>query len=129
VLPEPQTLGEKLQRRRLELGLTQKEVARELGISESTVVHWEKDQTEPLVRLMPNIIHFLGYDPVGVPRTLGERMRALRKGKGWTIDEAAASLGVDPTAWGSWERSGVIPWARYREKIDRFIDANQTHPT
>jgi len=35
---------------------------------------------------------------------LGTRIRAARIGRGWTLDDAAARLGVDPRTWASIER-------------------------
>ena len=60
----------------------------------------------PPMRLMPHILSFLGYDPFPKPQTLSERMRAVRRAMGWTIREAAHSLGVDETTWWTWERTG-----------------------
>src|SRR3990167_3741304 len=39
---EPKTLGEHIKRRRLELGLEQKDVAKQLGVTTDTVLNWEK---------------------------------------------------------------------------------------
>jgi len=60
---EPQTLGEQIKKRRLELGLSQKEASKVLGVTSFTVLNWEKGKTEPLPQFMPKIILFLGYDP------------------------------------------------------------------
>jgi len=61
---EPQTMGEHIKKRRLELGLTQKKVSKMLGVTSFTVLNWEKGKTEPLPQFMPRIILFLGYVPV-----------------------------------------------------------------
>jgi hypothetical protein len=60
---EPWTIGEHLKRRRLKLGLTQRQAARALGSSLSTVYTWEKNRKEPEARHLPGILRFLGYDP------------------------------------------------------------------
>jgi len=60
---EPQTLGEQIKKRRLELGLTQKDVGKILGATSFTILNWEKGKTKPLPTLVPMIILFLGYDP------------------------------------------------------------------
>ena len=59
----PQTLGEHLRKRRLELGFYQKDVALRLGISPWTYLSWEGDRKRPLVSMMPRLVAFLGYDP------------------------------------------------------------------
>lgn len=59
----PSTLGEHILRARMERGLNQHELAALLGVSFATVLHWEKNQTEPRIKDMPSILQFLGYDP------------------------------------------------------------------
>ncbi len=60
---EPTTFGDHLRKRRLILGLTQAEMATQLGVNEWTVGNWENDATKPVLRFIPAIIRFLGYDP------------------------------------------------------------------
>jgi DNA-binding XRE family transcriptional regulator len=60
---EPKTLAEHLRKRRLELGLTLKELGRLVGVCEKTVINWENGRTRPQVYHCPALIHFLGYDP------------------------------------------------------------------
>ena len=65
-LPYPaelNTLGDHIRKRRLDLGLTQREVARKLGVTESTIWNWEANRSSRQLRFMPKIIAFLGYDP------------------------------------------------------------------
>jgi DNA-binding XRE family transcriptional regulator len=45
----------------MDLGMTQKEAARLLGVDQWTVINWEKGRTEPVKRLVPSITLFLGY--------------------------------------------------------------------
>ena len=56
--------------------LTQKEVARKLGVSHKTYEYWEQGRTaEPAIRHFPAIVLFLGYDPAPADPTfsIGER--------------------------------------------------------
>lgn len=117
----PKTLGEHIRKRRLELGLTQKQAGARLGATAVTVLHWEKGQTEPRIEAMLGIICFLGYDPFPEPRTLSERLLAVRRTNGWTIKEAARQLGVDESTWGERERTGAISWKRYRLQLEHFF--------
>jgi transcriptional regulator with XRE-family HTH domain len=59
----PRSLGQHIRKRRLELGLTQKQVARILGVSQPSVQHWEDYERMPMTKRVPQIIKFLGYDP------------------------------------------------------------------
>ena len=58
------TLGDHIRKRRLELGLYQREVASKIGVDESTVYRWERNETSPPSRFIPQIINFLGYNPL-----------------------------------------------------------------
>ena len=62
LVKEPVTLGDHLRRRRLELGLYQKDVAARLGVTPSTIWNWEHGWTVD-GRLISKVIAFLGYNP------------------------------------------------------------------
>jgi DNA-binding XRE family transcriptional regulator len=59
---EPVTLGDHLRRRRFELGLYQKDVAVQIGVTASTIWNWEHGWTINK-RFVPIIVDFLGYCP------------------------------------------------------------------
>jgi DNA-binding XRE family transcriptional regulator len=60
----PETLGEHLRKRRMELGLLQREAASILNVNAWTYLGWEHDRKKPTIRMLPRIIDFLGYDPI-----------------------------------------------------------------
>jgi transcriptional regulator with XRE-family HTH domain len=124
---EPQTLGEHIRKRRLELRLSQKEVARRLGRSWRTVFNWENRKTRPAIESMPTIIGFLGYDHFPESASLSGRLAALRREKGWTIKQAAEHLGVDEGTWSRWEKTGV-PWKRHQAIVQTFLEQLSTGP-
>jgi transcriptional regulator with XRE-family HTH domain len=70
---EPQTLGEHIKKRRLELGFSQKEVGEMLGVTSFTVLNWEKGKTEPLGRLMRRILDFMNQELEGISANLERR--------------------------------------------------------
>ena len=51
-------LGERLKELREESGLTQSEVAKQLGIHSVTYLHYEKDQREPPLALLADMAKF-----------------------------------------------------------------------
>ena len=57
------TIGDRVRKRRLDLTLTQKEVADIIRVNEMTIVNWELNHCQPLRRNIPKIIDFLGYVP------------------------------------------------------------------
>jgi DNA-binding XRE family transcriptional regulator len=56
----PITVGEHIRKKRMDLGLLQREVAEIIGVTESSVWNWEHG-TEPELQYNPRIIKFLGY--------------------------------------------------------------------
>ena len=118
---EPRSLGQHVRKRRLGLKLTQKNLAKQLGVSPWTVRNWEKGHTEPPIASMPALLRFLGYDPSPEPRTLSERLLAKRRTMGWSIREAARKLGVDPGTWSDWEQGTVIVYRTYRVLVARLL--------
>lgn len=56
---DPQTVGERLKRARLELGLTQKELAERLGVAKVTVASWESGRRRPSVGVV-SLVEGLG---------------------------------------------------------------------
>lgn len=53
-------LGIRLKELREERGLTQREIARELGINSVTYLHYEKEQREPPLALLADFAEFYG---------------------------------------------------------------------
>lgn len=53
-------LGERLRELRQERGLTQRELAEQLGLNSVTYLHYEKDQREPPLALLVAFAKFYG---------------------------------------------------------------------
>jgi len=47
-----------------------------LGVSNDTVVNWEKDKTKPVAAQFRLVVAFLGHDSTLEPRTFAERLGA-----------------------------------------------------
>jgi DNA-binding XRE family transcriptional regulator len=95
VIPAPETLGQHLKQERGRRKLRQKDAATILGVGTFTYMTWEKDQKFPTVRYFPNIVAFIGYDPLPAPMTTGEKLRRERWLLGLTSRQRAAQLGID----------------------------------
>jgi transcriptional regulator with XRE-family HTH domain len=67
VSKRPETIGGHLRKRRLQLGLYQKEAARRLGVSTVALSRWECDKVYPAWAQQPAIIDYLGYNPFTNP--------------------------------------------------------------
>ena len=108
---ELQHVGDHIRKRRMDRGLFLGEVAETFGADLVTVLNWEKGYSKPTIRFWPSIIDFLGYDPSPKPTSISEKLRALRRRRGWNQKRLAQELGVDPTTLGRWER-GAGPFSR-----------------
>jgi transcriptional regulator with XRE-family HTH domain len=116
-----QRLGDHIRKRRLDLGLRQREVARQLGADLATILNWEKGRSEPTLRFLPAILAFLGSDPRPASQTFGERLRRVRTAQGLSIAALAERLGVDTTTVWKWERGRHRPIARLRRRLDKLF--------
>lgn len=106
---ELKTPGDHIRKRRLDLGLLQKDVAKQVGADVCSVLNWEKGRAEPELRFMPAILAFLGYDPRPMPESLPERLVCYRQSKGWSQKKFAEVLGVDQSTLARWERGERKP--------------------
>ena len=101
---ELKTLGDHIRKRRLDLGLLQRQVAQLIGVSEATIWNWERHESSPQIHVLPRVIKFLGYDPFPPSESLAEKLVMSRKAIGITQREMANRLGIDPTTLGRLER-------------------------
>ncbi|MDO8272412.1 MAG: helix-turn-helix transcriptional regulator [Gammaproteobacteria bacterium] len=112
-----------MKRRRLELGLYQKDVAKLFGVTLFTIINWEKGRTEPTISNIPTLIWFLGYNPAPLEQatSIADHLRAWRRNRGLTQKEAARSLGIDPSTWSNWENGGTIMCLNHRRLVASFL--------
>jgi len=89
-------------------------------VCEATVKNLEKGYREIPMRSYPAVLAFLGYDPHAPPVTLGERLQAIRRSKGWKVRKAAKSIGVDEDTWRLWE-SGRTPHRMHHGRIQALL--------
>lgn len=108
----------------MDLGLSQRQVARRLGTHLCCVRKWEVGRTTPRLRIMPLIIEFMGDKPWDVAETLGERIRDKRQACGLSQEETAELLGVGCNKLRRWETGGEEPSAAYLSAIDSFLNGH-----
>ncbi|WP_221262111.1 helix-turn-helix transcriptional regulator [Mucilaginibacter sp. AK015] len=58
----PQTLGERIRKARIERGLLQREVAKIIGVCEDTIVGWESKRSHPQLRFHGIINTFIDFN-------------------------------------------------------------------
>jgi DNA-binding transcriptional regulator YiaG len=61
----PKTLGEHLRKRRIDMGLSMPKLAKLLGVgvTDTAIEKWEKNQNRPTEPYRSRIVEFLGFDP------------------------------------------------------------------
>ena len=120
----PQTIGQHLRKRRMDLNMKQKDLGATLGCDTCNVWNWENGHNAPEFRFLPKIIAFLGYDPRTEPTTsLSERLVFYRQGRGLSQVDFAKFLGVDPTTLARWERDERQPSGKYERRIETVLGA------
>src|SRR5262249_12376900 len=128
------TLGDHIRKKRLELGLLQKEVASRMGVDAESIYRWETNRASPSILQVPRIIRFLGHDPLPVPAGLPDQLRNARQRLGLSQAAMARQLGIDPTTLRKWERGRARPSTRSLKLIkssvaDQGIDRSREDPT
>ena len=103
------TIGDHLRKRRLDLGLLQRETAERLGVDHCTITNWELNRTKPALRFLTRILRFLDYIPFAQGRSLPERLRVRRRTLGLWQRELARRLDVDESTLARWERGTRRP--------------------
>jgi DNA-binding XRE family transcriptional regulator len=111
-----------IRKRRLELGLFQKEVAFEIGVSEDCLTYWENNRSIPQVKYYPKIIEFLGNFPFGPePSTLGLKIIHYRYRHGLTQEELAQKLNIHESTVFRYEKGVVFPSKRVLHNLNSLI--------
>lgn len=121
VLASNATLGERLRHKRLHDELTQQQLASIIGVSQFTILNWEKGRTQPLPKDYPQLMNFLGGDVFPQGTTIAERLRVARVHIGWSRKLAAKQLGVDESTLRDWEGGKVVLLRKHRLLVAEFL--------
>lgn len=123
------TIGDHLRKRRLDLGLLQREAAERIGTDHCSVTNWELNRTNPALRFLPGIVRFLGYVPWAVNGSIGDRLLAYRRERAIPQDIMARRLGVDPGTLGRWERGLRIPTGSLAHRVKAVLQEGHAPTT
>ena len=115
------TIGDHIRKRRLDLGLFQRQVALQIGVAEASVWNWEKGGMKPKIRHLPAIISFLGYNPLPEPDNLSARLVWARSSQGLRRVACARLLGVDPSTLARWETGCGKPSVGHLDTIIKLF--------
>ena len=118
----PKTIGEHIKKKRIDLGLLQREVAEMIGSSKNVIGGWESNSHEVRVRFIPGIIRFLGYIPFEIGSSQQEQLIAYRKIRGLTQEQLSKEWQIERGCLERWE-NGVAPRKKiFRAKIEGIAD-------
>jgi transcriptional regulator with XRE-family HTH domain len=115
------SVGDHLRKKRLDLGLLQRQVALLLGTTECSVTYWETNRTTPTLNHLPAIVTFLGYCPYDPAWSPGETLTMARQYRGITQEALARLVGVDPGTLARWERNERRPLKLCRKRLDEVL--------
>jgi len=94
------TYGDHLRQKRLDLNLSQPQVAKLINVTTDSITNWELNRNTPELSYFPRIISFLGYTPdINL-----NPIKKFRIEKGLTQKELAKTLNIDPTTLSKIER-------------------------
>lgn len=115
--------GERLKSLRKAAGITQQELADNLGVHLQTVSKWERGISEPDFSLLGDLASALGvtlekllgaaegdctYGGYFSPEDEGRALASARRAKGESQDDIAAAVGVSSDIVSKWERGGSL---------------------
>jgi transcriptional regulator with XRE-family HTH domain len=109
--------GARMRDRRLRAGLTQRQVARGVDVSESVVAHWERGAQLPTVERVAALARVLGVAATdlttgGDDDAGGRSLLQLRIDAGLKQESLAAAAGLTRTKYSSLERGEVATLSR-----------------
>ena len=115
------TLGDHIRKHRLDLELSQRQVASRLGTLEESVYNWERGRNAPETRFISKIYNFLGYCPYNRYTLLCQKIRLWRESLGLSQRELAERAGVDESALSAWERGEHKPTAKSKKTLENYF--------
>jgi transcriptional regulator with XRE-family HTH domain len=115
------TIGDHLRKKRLDLGLLQREVALLLRSTECSVYLWETNRTSPTLPFLPKIVEFLGYFPFDPGWTPGERLIWIRRYLGLSQEAMARRLKADPGTLAKWETGKKEPKGGFLIRLQKLL--------
>ena len=119
---DPNTLGDYLRKRRLDLNLTQKQLAEDiLHTSTSNIRNWEANRRQVSLCFRPQVYEFIGFFPCDVSLRLGLRLKQRRESLGLSIRKLSKILGVDASTIENWEDGKHQPSAQNLQTIECFL--------
>jgi DNA-binding transcriptional regulator YiaG len=117
------TWGDHIKKRRLQLNLSQEDLAMQLGVGLGAVRRWEWNLNQPRPMHIPGIISFLGFVPQLIPQgTIGERIKAYRLLRGLSSERMSRILRCETSLLRKWEKGTATPTGDRRLRIEGMLE-------
>ena len=128
-IPEQQQIGKDLKRRRLALGISIREVSRQLCVDPGTVRDWEAGRFMPRRENAIRIAEWLAQPTPKSSRAAIEdvvrRMKERRQSLGWSQVRLSRYLGVGRNRVYKWEKGTERPGPGSLEKIEKWLSGER----
>lgn len=112
--------GKWLKQQRQEEGVSQADLAKKLGVSQTTVSVWEKGRSEPTGRRREKVLAL--FSAQEEENALGDWLREKRKERGWTLAELAKRAGLSrQTIWNIEKGRIQNPSDQTMEKLEKVL--------
>ncbi|MEE1947261.1 transcriptional regulator [Pedobacter sp. KR3-3] len=119
----PVSIGDHIRKKRMDLKLFQKDVAKICGVTEDCITNWEKNRCTPQIQFFPIIIKFLGYLPFEVDNTtFPGRLKAYRLTNGLSQRQLGKVLCVEGSVICSWESGALQPCNENLKKVNDILN-------
>lgn len=116
------TIGDHIRKKRMDLKLLQKDVARIINVTRDCISLWEKNHSVPQISHFPRIIKFLGYCPLEFDETtLSGRIKAYRWRNGLSNKRLGKLLKVDGSTILTWKNGTSIPQQEKLQKLEVLL--------
>jgi len=148
------SLGSHLRQMRLSRGLSIRALAERAKVNPSTLSRWESDSTLPRVYELEAVLNALQASgteraqaleqlhaprgvralaaasvrltlPAGAAPIGGELLKAMRRRRGWTLEQVACHIGVTVSTVSRWERSESWPAAEQLARLCAVLGASE----
>lgn len=132
-------ISDNLKRLRIERGLTQQQVGKQLGTSKQAYSYWESGQHTPRFETIKKLANIFGVttekitedyaQPYNESETASftERLKELRKEKGLNQTEIAKELHISQQTYSQWESDKRNPSQKTLEKLANFFNVSVSY--
>ena len=111
--------------KRKSLMLSQRQLAKKVGVTRETISSWERGVTKPDFELFDKLMGFFekhAGDISEAYNVTGDFLRELRESYGLSQKQFASILGVSTVTIGNWERKVHEPDFSYQKKLKRIVN-------